>query len=201
MDERGHLIAAEPPTWAQQLGPVPADPAAAQQWRDTAAELELFRARYNVPDTEQVPVPENLRTNDIGQDLHDRAVTVSKRARALTDHATEPDKLTAAAEALDRAKDTHAPTAPAQEATDKDRALNAQEPAAVTPTQVEKPRVMTRLQKLVAEQQAKKNAGQPPVEKKPETEAQRQARLMAERAQREQQRTAAEDLRGPGLGL
>ncbi|MET4097676.1 hypothetical protein ABIB51_004632 [Arthrobacter sp. UYCu712] len=77
----------------------------------------------------------------------------------------------------------------------------AQEPAAVTPVQVEKPRVMTRLQKLVAEQQAKKAAEQAPVEKKPETDAQRQSRLMAERAQREQQRSASEDLQSPGLGL
>ncbi|XAS69871.1 hypothetical protein V3C33_20790 (plasmid) [Micrococcaceae bacterium Sec5.7] len=60
---------------------------------------------------------------------------------------------------------------------------------------------MTRLQKLVAEQQAKKTAEQAPAEKKPETEAQRQSRLMAERAQREQQRTQTENLRGPGLGL
>lgn len=57
------------------------------------------------------------------------------------------------------------------------------------------------LQKLVAEQQAKKTAGQAPAEKKPETEAQHQARLMAEGPQREHQRTADENLRGPGLGL
>lgn len=200
MDERGHLIAAEPPAWAQQLGPVPADPAAAQQWRDTAAELEIFRARYNVPDTEQVPVPEILRTNDIGQDLHDRAVTVSKRARALEDHATEPAKLAAAAEAMDRTKDTHAPAAPAQEATDKDRALNAQEPAAVAPVQKDKPRLRSKLERMVAEQQAKNAPARKPAEQATETEAQRQARLAGERAVREQQRTA-DEVRGPGIGL
>ncbi|MFM9432787.1 MobF family relaxase [Arthrobacter sp. MP_2.3] len=201
LDERGHLLAAEPPAWAQQLGPVPEKPEAAQQWRDTAAELEMFRARYNVPDTEAAPVPERFRSDDIGRALHDRAVTVSKRSRALPDHASEQDRLQAAAAALARNERTHAPAAPAQEATDKHRQANAQEPAAVTPAQVEKPRVMTRLQKLVAEQQAKKAAEQAPVEKKPETEAQRQSRPMAERAQREQQRSATEDLRGPGLGL
>jgi hypothetical protein len=200
MDERGHMIAAEPPVWAQQLGPVPADPAAAQQWRDTAGELELFRARYNVPDTEQVPVPENLRTNDIGQDLHDRAVTVSKRARALKDHATEAEKLTAAAEALDRAKDTHAPASPAQDATDKGRAMNAQEPTAVTPAQKDKPRLRTKLERMVAEQQAKNAPTRKPTEQATETEAQRQARLASERAVREQQRSA-DEVRGPGIGL
>jgi conjugative relaxase-like TrwC/TraI family protein len=200
LDERGHLIAAEPPVWAQQLGPVPEKPEAAQEWRDTAAELELFRARYNVPDTEQVPVPENLRTDDIGQDLHNRAVTVSKRARALSDHATEPDKLKAAAEALDRAKDTHAPASPAQDATDKDRALNAQKPTAVTPAQKDKPRLRTKLERMIAEQQAKNAPAQKPAEQATETEAQRQARLASERAVREQQRSA-DEVRGPGIGL
>lgn len=58
MDERGHLLAAEPPAWAQKLGPVPERPDAAQQWRDTAAEIEIFRARHNIPETKATPVPE-----------------------------------------------------------------------------------------------------------------------------------------------
>ena len=41
---------------------------------------------------------------------------------------------------------------------------------------------------MVAEQQARKAAEQKPTEKTPETDAQRQARLAAEQAVREQQR-------------
>ena len=132
--------------------------------------------------------------------VHDRAVTVSKRARALKDHATEPEKLTAAAEALDRAKDTHAPAAPAQDATDKDRAVNAQEPTAVMPAQKDKPRLRTKLERMVAEQQAKNAPARKRAEQATETEAQRQARLASERAVREQQRSA-DEVRGPGMGL
>jgi hypothetical protein len=199
IDERGHLLAAEPPAWAQKLGPVPERPDAAQQWRDTAAGIELFRARYNVPETEATPVPERFREEDIGRQLHEQAVTVSKRSRALPDHAAEQDRTLDALHAVDRHQDSHAPASPAQQASDADRRTHGQEPTAVAPAQVEKPRLMTRLQKMVAEQQAKRAAEQQPAEKAPETDAQRQARVAAERAVREQQRTT-DQARGQDLG-
>ncbi|NMR32260.1 relaxase domain-containing protein [Arthrobacter sp. SF27] len=200
-EERGHLLAVDPPEWAQKLGPVPARPDAARQWRDTAATLEVFRARYNIPETQATPVPERFRNDDIGRQLHEQAVTVSKRSRALPDHATDQDRTLDAINAVERTKNTHALQAPAQQASDTDRKTHGQEPTAITPAQTEKPRLMTRMEKMVAEQQAKKTVEQKPAEQKaPETDAQRQARLAAERAVREQQR-ATDELRGPGLGL
>ncbi|MDQ0104445.1 conjugative relaxase-like TrwC/TraI family protein [Paenarthrobacter nicotinovorans] len=199
-DERGHLLAATPPEWAQKLGPVPARPDAAQQWRDTAASIEMFRARYNVPETEATPVPERFRNEEIGQQLHDQAVTVSKRSQALPEHTTDEDRTLDALRAVERSKDTHAPESPAQRATDVDRRANAQEPTAITPAQTEKPRLMSKMERMIAERQAKQAAESKPVEKAPESEAQRQARLAAERAVREQQRSN-DELRGPGLGL
>ncbi len=59
---------------------------------------------------------------------------------------------------------------------------------------------MSKMERMIAERQAKQAAEPKPVEKAPETEAQRQARLAAERAVREQQRSN-DELRGPGLGL
>jgi hypothetical protein len=168
-------------------GRVPGRPDAAQQWRDTAAEIELFRARYNVPETEATPVPERFREEDIGRQLHEQAVTVNKRSRALPDHASEQDRALDALHTVERTKATHAPE------------IHGQEPTAVTPAQVEKPRLMTRLQKMVAEQQARKAAEQKPAEQKaPETDAQRHARMAAERSVREQQR--ADQSRGDDLG-
>ncbi|MCD4850793.1 MobF family relaxase [Paenarthrobacter nitroguajacolicus] len=199
-DERGHLLAATPPEWAQKLGPVPARPDAAQQWRDAAVSIEMFRARYNVPETDATPVPERLRNEEIGQQLHDQAVTVSKRSHALPEHTTDQDRTLDALAAVERSKDTHAPESPAQRATDADRKANAQEPTAITPSQTEKPRLMSKMERMIAERQAKQAAEPKPVEKAPETEAQRQARLAAERAVREQQRSN-DELRGPGLGL
>jgi hypothetical protein len=199
LDERGHLLAAEPPAWAQRLGPVPERPDAAQQWRDTAAGIELFRARYNVPETEATPVPERFRGEEVGRQLHEQAVTVSKRSRALPENATEQDRMLDAIRAVDRHQDTHTPVSPAQQASDADRQANGQESAAITPPQTEKPRLMTRMEKLVAEQQARKAGEQKPAEQKaPETDAQRHARMAAERSVREQQR--ADQSRGDDLG-
>jgi hypothetical protein len=198
-EERGHLLAAEPPEWALKLGPVPARPDAARQWRDTAAGIEIFRARYKVPETEAKPVPERFRDEETGWRLHQQAVTVSKCSRALPGQASEQDRTLDALSAVDRTKDTHAPESPAQQASDADRQANGQEPTAVTPPQTEKPRLMTRLQKMVAEQQARKAAEQEPAEQKaPETDAQRHARMAAERSVREQQR--ADQSRGDDLG-
>lgn len=69
-EERRHLLAAEPTQWAQALGPVSERAEAAQQWRDTAAEVEMFRARYQIPDTETTPIPERFREQEIGKELH-----------------------------------------------------------------------------------------------------------------------------------
>ncbi|WP_017200484.1 MobF family relaxase [Arthrobacter sp. M2012083] len=167
-DERGHLLAATPPEWAQKLGPVPASPDAAQQWRDTAASIEMFRARYNVPETEATPVPERFRNEEIGQQLHDQAVTVSKRSHALSEHTTDHDRTLDALRAVERSKDTHAAESPGQRATDADRAANAQEPAAITPPQTDKPRLRSRLEKITAERNAARLAAQQ--ESQPQTE-------------------------------
>ncbi len=167
-DERGHLLAATPPEWAQKLGPVPARPDAAQQWRDTAASIEMFRARYNVPETEDTPVPERFRNEEIGQQIHAQAVTVSKRSHALPEHATDHDRALDALSAVERSKDTHAAESPGQRATDADRAANAQEPAALTPPQTDKPRLRSRLEKITAERNAVRLAAQQ--ESQPQTE-------------------------------
>ncbi|WP_216659664.1 hypothetical protein [Paenarthrobacter sp. CM16] len=186
-DERGHLLAATPPEWAQELGPVPARPDAAQQWRDTAASIELFRARYNVPETEDTPVPERFRNDEIGQQLHAQAVTVSKRSHALPEHATDQDLTLDALAAVERSKDTHAPESPAQRATDGDRQANAQEPTAITPAQTEKPRLRSRLEKITAERNAARLAAQQ--EAQPQTEG---TAAQKEAAKQQAERTAAQ---------
>jgi conjugative relaxase-like TrwC/TraI family protein len=192
-DERGHLLAATPPEWAQKLGPVPARPDAAQQWRDTAASIEMFRARYNVPETEATPVPERFRNEEIGQQLHDQAVTVSKRSRALPEHTTDQDRTLDALHAVERTKETHAQESPAQRASDADREANGQDPTAVTPAQTEKPRLRSRLEKLTAERNAARlaahQAAQPHAEQTPEQKeaAKQQAERAAAQARQNQQ--------------
>lgn len=179
-EERGHLIAVEPPAWAQGLGPVPEQAAAAQQWRDTAAEVEMFRARYQVPETETVPVPERFRDQEIGRELHAKTVTVSKRSRALATPATATDTALDAINTMDRTAGTHAGPSQAQQASDKDRAANGQGATAISPEQTAKPRLKSRMEKLTAERNAARQAEQA-AKRAAETGPQRAAREQAER--------------------
>lgn len=99
-------------------------------------------------------MPERFRNEEIGQQLHAQAVTVSKRSHALPEHTTEEDRTMDALRAVERSKDTHSPESPAQRATDADRQTSGQEPAAITPEQTEKPRLRSRLEKIRAERNA-----------------------------------------------
>jgi len=177
-EERGHLLAAEPPAWAQALGAISERAEAAQQWRDTAAEVEMFRARYQIPDTETVPIPERFRDQEIGRQLHKKVVTVSKRSRALANPAAATDTTLDAINTLDKTAGRHANPSQAQQASDADRVANGQGATAVTPEQTAKPRLKSRMEKLTAE----KNAARQTAERAAETDAQRLSREQGERA-------------------
>lgn len=129
-------------------------------------------------------MPELFRNYEIGQQLHDQAVTVSKRSHALPEHSTEEDRTRDALRAVERNKHTHAPEAPAQRATDTDRQANVQEPAAITPEQTQKPRLRSRLEKITAERNASRLAAQQQAQPQTEqTPAQKEgAKQQAERA-------------------
>lgn len=134
-EERGHLIAAEEPAWSKNLGPVPADPERAQRWRDTAAEVEAFRARYNIPETETTPIPATFREQTIGKELHEQVVAVSRSSHASTDHVSAVDRTLDGLNALSKAVHTHAAPSQAQQFSDAERARNEQAAMAITEQQ------------------------------------------------------------------
>ncbi|WP_423185161.1 MobF family relaxase [Arthrobacter sp. NyZ413] len=181
-EERGHLIAAEPTPWSAGLGPVPAKDEPARRWRDLAAEVHAFRERYNIPDTETVPVPVAFRDQEIGKDLHHRVVSMSRAAHATPERANDTDLVLDAANALDTAAATHAGPSEAQEATDKDREANGQEPAAATETEKARPRLRSRLERLTAERAAARATQQQEEPGPAEDPAKRAAREQSERA-------------------
>lgn len=133
------------------------------------------------------PVPERFRTEEIGQRLQDQAATVSKRSHARPEHATDHDRTLDALRAVERNKrhpgpPRHPLSAP-RTRTERPTLRNRRLPR---PAQTEKPHLMNKMERMIAERQAKQEAEQKPVEKAPKTEAQRQARLAAERVVREQ---------------
>ncbi|MBO9705853.1 MAG: hypothetical protein J7474_10135 [Arthrobacter sp.] len=105
---QSRLIAAEPNTWSTGLGPVPEYVELAQRWRDLAAEVDAFRDRYNIPETEPTPIPGTLRVHEIGKGLHERVVSMSRAAHASRDHAKDEDLVLDGMNAVEKASDPHA---------------------------------------------------------------------------------------------
>ncbi|WP_321163165.1 ATP-dependent DNA helicase [Microbacterium sp. Leaf320] len=100
MTERGVALTLEKPTWTRQLGPVPADPQRRTAWMGLAAEIDLFRTRYNVPDDSPIAIPENLRDHPVGANLAARVTALRKStairaARGRTREAIPAEQLAA----------------------------------------------------------------------------------------------------------
>lgn len=91
LDERGTGIAANPPAWAASLGPVPDHGPRRDAWTQLAAEISVFRHRYNIPDHSPAAVPAPHRDQSLGADLAAR-ITAMHKAAMLT---TTPDAIPA----------------------------------------------------------------------------------------------------------
>jgi conjugative relaxase-like TrwC/TraI family protein len=76
---RGKQIAAEKPAWAEALGEVPANRKNAAQWHRVAGEVDAYRAKYNIPDSEQRPVPKQYARSEEGAYLQAQVTEVHKR--------------------------------------------------------------------------------------------------------------------------
>ncbi|GAA5226055.1 MobF family relaxase [Paeniglutamicibacter antarcticus] len=74
----GSELAAEPPTWAQALGPVPSDTQHQEQWRQLAAEVAVYREQYRIPVTEATAIPAEHRDKDLGSELNARITAMHK---------------------------------------------------------------------------------------------------------------------------
>ena len=76
---RGKQIAAEKPTWAEALGEVPANRKNAERWHRVAGEVDAYRTRYNIPDSEQQAIPKQYTRSEEGQYLAGQVTEVHKR--------------------------------------------------------------------------------------------------------------------------
>ncbi|MCP3425166.1 relaxase domain-containing protein [Rothia sp. AR01] len=76
---RGTQIAEQKPVWAEALGEVPANPRNAERWYRVAGEVDAYRAKYNIADTEPAPVPKDYAASERGQYLAQQVVDVHKR--------------------------------------------------------------------------------------------------------------------------
>lgn len=83
MTLRGAELAAEQPAWTSALGPVPERADRQKRWMRLAAEIDLFRTRYNIDPTTTDPIPVSMRNEDLGKTLTARATALHK-STALT---------------------------------------------------------------------------------------------------------------------
>jgi hypothetical protein len=87
LEERGTIIVAEQPAWAQQLGDVPVEGAPREEWVRLAAEVAVFRDRYRVDPAQTDAIPAAYRERAVGAEL---AARVAAQRQAQTPSA-QPD--------------------------------------------------------------------------------------------------------------
>ena len=96
LEERGEALATEPPAWAQGIGAVPEDERRAD-WTRLAAEVDLFRRRYGIDETEPDAVPVGYRDKALGAELQSRVTALHTstvlRGRAAAAPLTLADRL------------------------------------------------------------------------------------------------------------
>ncbi|QRZ61796.1 MobF family relaxase [Rothia sp. ZJ932] len=81
LELRGRQISVTRPVWAQALGQVPASKRNAKHWYRVAAEVEAYRHKYQIADSEPVAVPQKYRESERGKYLADAVANVHKRSR------------------------------------------------------------------------------------------------------------------------
>jgi len=84
MLQRGVDLTLEQPEWTRQLGHVPDRMDKRVEWMELAAEVDLFRARYNIPEDEPIAIPEAFRDHELGKNLADRVATLHKSTAIRT---------------------------------------------------------------------------------------------------------------------
>ncbi|WP_432246092.1 MobF family relaxase (plasmid) [Arthrobacter sp. G.S.26] len=130
----GSQLAAEPPAWAEALGPVPSDTAKQQQWRDLAAEVKTFRDTYRVPETETTVLPAEFTDKGIGAELRNRVTAMHKySAQTAKDPLAGADATLMAEAANVEAAVAETPT-PAEQVVDQLREERSQD-TTLTPEQ------------------------------------------------------------------
>jgi conjugative relaxase-like TrwC/TraI family protein len=120
MTQRGVDLTLEKPEWTNELGPVPEGMDQRIVWMELAAEIDLFRTRYNVPADEPIAIPEVFRDHELGKNLADRVTELHKSTAIRTSKGTHrdanPAEQLAAAEKIGQRVDARRPVADAEKA-------------------------------------------------------------------------------------
>lgn len=90
--ERGDQLAATPPQWANELGPVPSDPAARVQWQQLATEVSVYREKYGVREESGAAIPANHQDKPVAAELQERVTKGRESGHAPTQAQRSPQQ-------------------------------------------------------------------------------------------------------------
>ncbi|WP_417221392.1 AAA family ATPase, partial [Arthrobacter sp.] len=148
----GSELAAEPPAWADALGPVPSDPDKQQQWRDLAAEISVYRDTYKIPVTEPAAIPVEYREKDLGAELEARITAMHKYTQQTSREPLSADDAHLMREAAEVETRIVEVQAPAEQVIDHLRTQRAQD-STLTPEQARAERIAEISRRLKASRQ------------------------------------------------
>lgn len=80
--ERAEQLAAKPPAWAAELGPVPTSADANTRWKQLATEVSAFRERVGTPHEHGPAIPEAHASHPIAAELRGRITAGTANAHA-----------------------------------------------------------------------------------------------------------------------
>lgn len=156
----GSQLAAEPPAWAQALGPVPSDTVKQQQWRDLAVEVETFRDTYRIPDTETAVLPGRYAEKGTGADLAARVTAMHKYSAQTKKAPLSADDANLMAEAADVAATVATEPTQAEHVVDVLREERSQD-VTLTPDQERAERVAAMVRRVRETREARDGAPTP----------------------------------------
>lgn len=157
----GSELAAEPPAWAQALGPVPSDTERQEQWRRLAAEVAVYRETYRIPVTEATAIPAGHRDKALGAELNARITTMHKYTQQTTREPLSGDDARLMHEAAEVETRLVEEQAPAEQVIDHLRTERAQD-STLTAEQARAERIAELSRRLKASRQS---PGEAPAEK------------------------------------
>ncbi|MBM7781871.1 MobF family relaxase [Arthrobacter tumbae] len=165
MTRRGYELATTKPAWMEQLGPIPSDLLKQQQWVRLAAEVDTYRARYNLSDSEPTAVPTKYRALETGERLAAAVTAMHKHTQLTTKpEASKPD-VEHQAEAAEARSIVAAGRTEAEHVTDALRAARA-EKTTLSPKEARAQRIAAmagKLKDLKNRRQGSENSAKPAV--------------------------------------
>ncbi|ALV41432.1 hypothetical protein AU252_09935 [Pseudarthrobacter sulfonivorans] len=156
----GSQLAAEPPAWAEALGPITSDTQKQQQWRDLAVEVKTFRDTYRIPETETTVLPAQFMEKGTGAELAARVTAMHKYSAQTAKEPLSADDAKLMAEAAEVQATVAVEPTPAERVVDVLREERSQD-VTLTPEQERDEHVAATARKVRENLEARRGAPEP----------------------------------------